>query len=264
MPGASAAGRLSEELSGDGDWESAWVETLREKKGGGAEAPRAERLTEGLILRGLGRRAEAEASWAAALRDETAPDGVKGRAGLELGYSRWRRGDAEGAAAAFKVAYLEAAAPEEFWEAGAALRRALAADKALRRREAATWEQLQTVCGAWPDGVRHRVRVRMERPGGSWARKAARWPGRALVAVYRSQISPAIGSRCSLWPSCSAYFLEATRRHGLAGIPMGADRLVREPGVVQSGESWIELPDGRWRIADPVEAHDKWWRKEMP
>jgi putative component of membrane protein insertase Oxa1/YidC/SpoIIIJ protein YidD len=84
------------------------------------------------------------------------------------------------------------------------------------------------------------------------------WPARGIVALYKAAVAPAIGSRCSLSPGCSTYFLEAGRKHGLLAFPMIADRLVREPSVVIQGAHPIH--DGRrLRYADPVAAHDYWW-----
>ena len=83
------------------------------------------------------------------------------------------------------------------------------------------------------------------------------WPGRWLVSLYRSQIRPAIGARCSIRPNCSEYFLLASRKHGLLGFPMMADRLVREPGIVAEAEQAVETPDGV-RYADPLSDHDGW------
>lgn len=79
-------------------------------------------------------------------------------------------------------------------------------------------------------------------------------PGRWIVAVYRTQISCAIGQRCSLYPSCSEYFLQASKERGLLGIPMLADRLVREPGVVSAGEHPV-IQNKTLRFADPIHDH---------
>ena len=57
------------------------------------------------------------------------------------------------------------------------------------------------------------------------------WPARQAVAFYQRQIAPAIGDRCSLWPSCSAYAMEACAAHGALGLAIYADRAVREPDV---------------------------------
>ncbi len=82
-------------------------------------------------------------------------------------------------------------------------------------------------------------------------------PGRWVVSFYRTQIRPAIGHRCSLSPSCSEYFRLASERHGWLGVPLLADRLFREPGIVERAE--IPVPHGR-RImwGDPLEDHTFW------
>ncbi|MBQ7667201.1 MAG: membrane protein insertion efficiency factor YidD, partial [Kiritimatiellae bacterium] len=84
---------------------------------------------------------------------------------------------------------------------------------------------------------------------------------RAVVAFYRFAVSPAIGQRCSLTPSCSQYFLEASRKHGLLGIPMITDRFVREPVVSAPDRPLVRDGAGRWRHPDPVEDHDWWFEK---
>ena len=57
--------------------------------------------------------------------------------------------------------------------------------------------------------------------------------GRGVIAVYRSQIRPAIGDRCVLLPSCSEYSHQAFQQHGFfIGAAMTADRFVREPKSV--------------------------------
>ena len=81
---------------------------------------------------------------------------------------------------------------------------------------------------------------------------------RLVVGFYRTFVGPAIGSRCALEPSCSHYFLEASRKHGLLGIPMTADRFVREPVVSAPDRPWVRTPSGALRHPDPVEDHDDW------
>lgn len=82
-------------------------------------------------------------------------------------------------------------------------------------------------------------------------------PGRAIVSFYRSCISPALGARCSLEPSCSQLFLEASRKHGLMGFPILADRLIREPSVVAAAHHTVQVGSRRL-IADPLSDHDFW------
>ena len=83
---------------------------------------------------------------------------------------------------------------------------------------------------------------------------------RAVVRFYRGFIASAIGARCVLEPSCSQYFLDASRKHGILGIPMIADRFVREPPESHS-DRLIRTKNGQWRHYDPVEDHDWWFGK---
>lgn len=84
----------------------------------------------------------------------------------------------------------------------------------------------------------------------------AQWP----VRFYQTQIGPAIGQRCSMHPSCSAYCAEALRRYGWIGIPMTTDRLVRETDHVnyRLQPVWI---NGEERYYNPVDAHSFWFRR---
>jgi len=87
----------------------------------------------------------------------------------------------------------------------------------------------------------------------SWSGRPAAW----VVSLYQSQVAPAIGSRCSLHPSCSTYARQALQKHGILGIAMYTDRAVREPTVVGRRERQVRIR-GRRKDADPVEDHD-WW-----
>lgn len=103
-------------------------------------------------------------------------------------------------------------------------------------------------------------------PAGSPPKRKKRFsPGdafaRAVVSFYRFAVSPGIGSRCALEPSCSQYFLIASRRHGLLGLPMIADRFVREPVASAPDRPVILNKSGQPRHPDPVEDHDWWFSK---
>ncbi len=80
-------------------------------------------------------------------------------------------------------------------------------------------------------------------------------PVRAMVAFYRGVVAPALGARCSLQPSCSAYSLQAAMERGWLGLPMTADRLIREPSVVVEGKSRFFDDQRRSRYPDPVSDH---------
>lgn len=50
----------------------------------------------------------------------------------------------------------------------------------------------------------------------------------ALVLAYRLALKPWLGNACRFEPTCSAYTLEALRRHGaMTGTALGTVRLLR-------------------------------------
>lgn len=87
-------------------------------------------------------------------------------------------------------------------------------------------------------------------------------PVRAVISFYRSQISPCIGQRCLLIPSCSEYMLQACRKHGMLGIAIGIDRFYREPAVTGDNSKLVELPNRVLKYCDPVSDHDFWLNRK--
>jgi putative component of membrane protein insertase Oxa1/YidC/SpoIIIJ protein YidD len=85
-------------------------------------------------------------------------------------------------------------------------------------------------------------------------------PPRWIIKFYQTQISPAIGARCSLSPSCSHYAVEALKKHGVIGIGAMADRFIREPGVVAARKKPVKI-NGHIKYSDPISDHD-WWMKK--
>jgi putative component of membrane protein insertase Oxa1/YidC/SpoIIIJ protein YidD len=82
-------------------------------------------------------------------------------------------------------------------------------------------------------------------------------PAQWFILLYRSQVSPALGERCNLIPSCSGYAQQALHKHGLLGIPIIADRLCREQDVVMKREGPVVIGN-RTVYPDPLAAHDNW------
>lgn len=83
-----------------------------------------------------------------------------------------------------------------------------------------------------------------------------------IIRFYRSQISPAIGDRCVLEPSCSEYFQQAHQLYGLKAYPMIADRFCREPDESHEKRFPVVMPTGQIRYGDPIENHDFWMKKK--
>jgi len=72
------------------------------------------------------------------------------------------------------------------------------------------------------------------------------------VQAYRATVSRVDGDRCPSYPTCSAYALEAVRRHGaLLGAVLTAGRLLGEAD--EAAFAPRILIDGRWRVYAPVE-----------
>ncbi len=63
----------------------------------------------------------------------------------------------------------------------------------------------------------------------------------APIRFYRSAISPGLPRRCKYHPSCSAYAVEAVRRHGvLRGGVLAAWRLIRCNPWSHGGVDFVE------------------------
>ena len=77
------------------------------------------------------------------------------------------------------------------------------------------------------------------------------------VKIFQDYISPIDGDRCPMYPTCSAYSIQAIRKHGFfIGFVMTGDRLIHE-----SNETDIvpRVKKGTWRYYDPVSNNDFWW-----
>jgi len=83
-------------------------------------------------------------------------------------------------------------------------------------------------------------------------------PFLALVKGFQKVISPVDGARCSMYPTCSAYSVDAFRKHGtIKGLLLTADRLLHEHD--EHDFAPIIVKHGVYRYYDPVERNDFWW-----
>ncbi len=157
-------------------------------------------------------------------------------------------------------AFLNARDGETFRVAGCALYLFLEENDEARARNGALYEQARLCLDSWkrPDWRDARALLRRTAPqsgGGIGGFFAA-----GVFKFYKFAVGPALGARCALEPSCSHYYLQASRKHGLLGIPMIADRFVREPVASASGRL-VRDDKGLWKHSDPVSDHD-WWFSE--
>jgi len=82
-------------------------------------------------------------------------------------------------------------------------------------------------------------------------------PLAAGVRFFQRFISPVDGPRCRMYPTCSAYALQALDRHGpWLGTMLTVDRLLHE-GSPKEHRHPVRV-GGRQRYHDPLENNDFW------
>jgi len=80
------------------------------------------------------------------------------------------------------------------------------------------------------------------------------------ISFYQKIISPAVGNRCRMHPSCSAYSKEAFHEHGFfIGWFMTCDRLMRCGRDETELSPQVLTPQGRL-TSDPLSANDGWMK----
>ena len=104
---------------------------------------------------------------------------------------------------------------------------------------------------------RHATGPRLERES-SWLSRLLSLPGLGIISLYRAQIRPALASRCRLQPSCSEFALQAFLRHGVLGVPLATDRLIREADVLGAARKTVTIRRTKY-VLDPLCDHDYWW-----
>ena len=64
-----------------------------------------------------------------------------------------------------------------------------------------------------------------------------------IIKVYQYSISPLIGNRCRFFPSCSEYFIEAIKTHGLVkGFSLSVKRIFKcHPFKILGGGHGIDF-----------------------
>ena len=77
------------------------------------------------------------------------------------------------------------------------------------------------------------------------------------VRFFQKYISPVDGPRCPMYPTCSAYSLQALHKHGpVLGTFLTVDRLYREGDPHEHGQplkKWTRI-----RFYDPLEQNTFW------
>ncbi len=77
------------------------------------------------------------------------------------------------------------------------------------------------------------------------------------VRFFQNYISVVDGARCPMYPTCSAYALEALDRHGpILGTFLTVDRLIHETDPQEHGHPMIKY--GKRRYYDPLANNDFW------
>ncbi len=257
VPTRAAGGtpELCEQLFTEGRWAECRLECRRVLAGVTAE-PRAS-LLRAISETRLG--LDATVGLRAVEEQTNAPPAARALARYELGRAYWRAGQETNALAELQNVFTTTTERPLFLRAGCALAYLLDDSVPLTRAHPALVQQLVACRTLWSPALHAECRSGGAPDRTAWTGRPAEW----MIAVYRTQISPAIGRRCSLTPSCSAYALEALRRHGALGLGLAGDRMWREPDVVMSRAHPVRIND-RVRYSDPLDDHDYWLRGVQP
>ena len=245
---------LALELMQEGNWPG----TVRECRRVLVEQPSNEvaRLIECVALARIETTSPASiAVFEAAAVNARIPPALRLTAACEAGCAHAERGEAAAAYRWLKTAFEGSRSGDVFLRSGAALDELLAADPHVADDDPSLPLQLATCAPALQSAEGSSVTFAKPRRRSGLLAKPGEW----IVAFYSRAVAPAIGSRCSLVPSCSQYFLQASRERGLLAFPVIADRLVREPGVVSRAQK--PAPYGETiRYEDPLSDHYPWTR----
>lgn len=176
---------------------------------------------------------------------------VKAMASYELGRLQWQMDEAELAFDSFSTAFHTTTNKSLFLHAACSLFLLMKEHSDLKNGNDALVSQINTSRNQWYGALFSQC---AKPEAGKKDPDAPGW----FIGFYRSQISPAIGDRCNLQPSCSEYFRQARHKHGLLAIPMIGDRFFREPEVNSLKLDPVIMEDGHIRYRDPLVDHDFW------
>lgn len=248
------ASDLALQLYAEGDWRGARVEAFRAGVRN-PEDPWASAVAAWATLRiDPGDTAAREVAFDCAHHH---PDPlVRAHASYELGRILWSAGESIEAFPLLRAAFLLADDQALFLKSAYSLDSVLRRHPELRLPGDSVIPQLRTVRPLITRAVRQAAWPPPPIDRDSWSGRAARY----FVGVYQRQISPAIGHRCSMHPSCSRFCVEACATYGLIGIPMTADRLIRESDHVVHRIAPVMI-GGEERFYDPVSHHSFWFRR---
>ena len=250
---AHAEAGLAQALYDEGDWRGARTEAQRAQLADPEDS--VARMIHALAVLRLDSKHAPAAEEAYRLVEESEDGQVRARTAYEFGRIRWESGDPASAYDLLRKAFGYSKDYELFLKTAYSLDILLARHPEFAQKGDPAHAQIRTVRPL----ITRAVRQDAEPP----SRARASWlaaPARGTVRFYQSQIGPAIGQRCSMHPSCSAYCMEATRTYGLVGIPMTADRLVRETDHVNYRINPV-IRNGQEKYYDPVSDHTGWFRR---
>lgn len=242
---------LAAELFEEAEWKACLRECRRVLNVSPSDS--TARLLESVAALRLNRHIDRSIASLKDLSHSDEPLAIRAMAAYECGRAEWKAGNHDTAFELFQMTFHNSLETELFLRSACSLFLLMEEKPDLRKDGSDLVIQINTSRTLWHGRLFKECRIKKREEK---TRLLAR-PGKWIVAFYRSQLSPAIGQRCSLTPSCSEYFLQACREHGLLGFPIQGDRFFREPGVVTEGRTPVIVGDVI-KYADPLSDHDFW------
>ncbi|MFC1497153.1 membrane protein insertion efficiency factor YidD [Verrucomicrobiota bacterium] len=183
------------------------------------------------------------------------PIEIRTKAAYECARAEWERGHYQTAFELFQIAFHNTSNKGIFLKSACSLFLLFEKKPELKKKNTDLVMQINSSRTLWYGKLFSECRINNKKKKTALTGKPGEWG----IWFYRKQISPALGQRCSLHPSCSEYGRQALRKHGILGLAFIADRGVREPAVTAKRKAPIRIGE-HWRYQDTVEEHD-WWMK---